>query len=170
MRAVKLRAVEENRKLTDMITDLLRRGLAQEPSASPSVPNRVNLPLVKDAHRARPDDEMTPERVAEVLIEEEAGTSRDHDAAMPSVRTPLTLDSDVAEQLKALARQRNQSVKVVLNHTIRAGFVAERGGGRPFKVEARPLGLRPDIDWTKALQLAADLEDEEIIRKLELRK
>jgi hypothetical protein len=71
---------------------------------------------------------------------------------------------------KDLARRRNVSFKVALNSTIRAGLAAERGRRRPFNVEARPLGLRPDIDWTKALQLAADLEDEEIIRKLELRK
>lgn len=77
MRAVKLRAVEENRRLTDMITDLLRRGLAQEAAASPAIPTRVKLPLVKGAHRARPDDEMTPERVAQVLLDQEAEWSRD---------------------------------------------------------------------------------------------
>jgi hypothetical protein len=77
MRAVKLRAVEENRRLTGMIADLLRRGLAQEPAASPAVRHRVKLPLVKGAHRARPDEEMTPERVAHILLDQEAGWSRD---------------------------------------------------------------------------------------------
>jgi hypothetical protein len=77
MRAVKIRAVEENRRLTDMITDLLWRGLAQEPSASPSVHNRLKLPLVKCAHRARPAEEMTPQRVAQVLLDQEAEWSRD---------------------------------------------------------------------------------------------
>lgn len=32
------------------------------------------------------------------------------------------------------------------------------------------MGLRPGIDLTKALQLAAELEDAEIVRKLELGK
>jgi hypothetical protein len=32
------------------------------------------------------------------------------------------------------------------------------------------MGLRPGLSIDKALQLAAALEDEEIIRKLELRK
>jgi hypothetical protein len=77
MRAVKLRAVEENRKLTDMITDLLWRGLAQEPTAPPAISNRVKLPLVNGAHRARPDEEMTPERVAQVLLDQETEWSRD---------------------------------------------------------------------------------------------
>jgi hypothetical protein len=32
------------------------------------------------------------------------------------------------------------------------------------------MGLRPGIDLTHALRLAGELEDEEIIRKLELRE
>jgi hypothetical protein len=71
MRAVKIRAAEENRKLKDLIADLLRRGLAQPPE-KPKVQHRVRLPLVHCAHEARPGEEMTPDRVAELLIEEEA--------------------------------------------------------------------------------------------------
>lgn len=77
MRAVKIRAVEENRRLKDTIADLLRRGLAQQPGGSAPVRKRVKLPLVECAHEARPDAGMTPERVAEALLEEEAGWHRD---------------------------------------------------------------------------------------------
>ena len=35
---------------------------------------------------------------------------------------------------------------------------------------ARPIGLRPGVDPTPALRLADALEDEEIVRKLALRK
>ena len=77
VRAVKIRAVEENRKLKDMIADLLRRGLSQEPRVPATVRRRVKLPLVECAHEARPGEEMTPERVADVLLEEEAGWHRD---------------------------------------------------------------------------------------------
>ena len=76
VRAVKLRAVEENRKLKDMVADLLRRGLAQEPDESSPIRNRVKLPLVECAHDPRPGEELTPERVAEILIEQEAEWSR----------------------------------------------------------------------------------------------
>jgi plasmid stability protein len=76
MRAVKIRAAEENRKLKDLIAELLRRGLAQQPEAPAAARQRVRLPLVQCAHEARPGEEMTPERVAEVLIEEEAGGPR----------------------------------------------------------------------------------------------
>lgn len=86
------------------------------------------------------------------------------------MRTTLTLDEDVAEQLKALARRRNLSFKNALNSVLRAGLAAERGGSRPYRAPARPMGLRPGIDLTHALRLAAALDDEEIIRELELRK
>jgi hypothetical protein len=77
VRAVKMRAVQENRKLKDMITDLLRRGLTQESGGAGSVRKRVKLPLVECAHEARPGEGLTPERVADVLLEEEAGWHRD---------------------------------------------------------------------------------------------
>ena len=35
------------------------------------------LPLIECAHEARPGGEMTPERVAEVLLEEDTGLFRD---------------------------------------------------------------------------------------------
>jgi len=38
-----------------------------------TVRKRFALPLVECAHEARPGEEMTPERVEEVLLEEEAG-------------------------------------------------------------------------------------------------
>ena len=77
VRAVKLRAVEENRKLKDTVADLIRRGLTQEPAGVSTVRNRVQLPLIKGAHRARTDEEMTPERLAHVLLDQEAEWSRD---------------------------------------------------------------------------------------------
>lgn len=72
MRAVKIRAIHENRKLKEMIADLLRRGLGLEPEAHGPVRERVQLPLVQCAHEARPDEEMTPDRTVEVLLEEDA--------------------------------------------------------------------------------------------------
>src|SRR5688572_4608579 len=83
-----------------------------------------------------------------------------YDADMTTTRTTVTLDPDVAEQLKALARRRNLSFKAVLNSTVRAGLAAERGGSRPFQTPTWPMGVRPGVDLTHALQMAADLEDE----------
>ena len=89
---------------------------------------------------------------------------------MRTVRTRVTLDSDVAEQLRVLAQSRNISFDAALNNAARAGLVAESGENTPVRVASRPMGLRPGIDLTHALGLAAELEDEEIIRKLELGK
>jgi hypothetical protein len=86
------------------------------------------------------------------------------------MRTTVTLDPDVAEEVKALARRRNVSFKVALNSAVRAGLAAERGAPRPYTVPSRKMGLRPGIDLTHALRLVDALEDEEIIRKLEQRK
>ena len=77
MRAVKIRAVEEDKKLKDTIADLLRRGLAQKHGSKPKVRRRLKLPLVECAHEARPGEEMTPDRVAKALLDEEAGSHRD---------------------------------------------------------------------------------------------
>lgn len=76
MRAVKIRAVKENRKLKDAVADLLRRGLSRKPGTPTTVRKRVRLPLVQCAHEARPGEEMTPERVAAILLEEEAEAER----------------------------------------------------------------------------------------------
>jgi hypothetical protein len=89
---------------------------------------------------------------------------------MSSIRTTVTLDPDVAEQLKALARRQNVSFKAALNSAVRAGLAAERGGHRPYQAPARPMGLQPGVDLTHALRLADAIEDEEIVRKLALRK
>ena len=86
------------------------------------------------------------------------------------MRTTLTLDPDVADRLRALARERGLPFKQVVNAVLRRGLRDDRGSEQVFRVEARPLGLRPGIDVDRALGLAAALEDEETLRKLELRK
>lgn len=76
IRAVKLRALQENRTLQDTIAELLRRGLAHQPGRADATPRRVRLPLVQCTHAATDLQEMTPERVAETLLEEEARLHR----------------------------------------------------------------------------------------------
>jgi hypothetical protein len=84
-----------------------------------------------------------------------------------NVRTTLTLDDDVAAQLRDEAARQGLPFKQVLNRTLRLGLRAASGatGRTPFRTEARRLGLRPGFDPTKLNQLADDLEDEEILRK-----
>ena len=75
IRAIKIRAAERNLKLEDLIASLLRSGLSQQSESPKKVRRRVKFPLVNCRHEARPGEEMTPERLAEVLADEEA---RDH--------------------------------------------------------------------------------------------
>lgn len=76
MRAIKIRAVKDNRKLKDAIADLLKSGLAREAERPSQVSRRVKLPLVRCAHAARPGEEVLPERAAEILLEEESEARR----------------------------------------------------------------------------------------------
>src|SRR5262245_61232139 len=87
------------------------------------------------------------------------------DAMMSRMRTTVTLDPDVAEELKALARRRNLPFKQVLNTTVRACLAADRAGRKPFVQKTYPMGPA-NVDLTKALQLAGELEDEENIRRM----
>jgi hypothetical protein len=81
------------------------------------------------------------------------------------VRTTVTLDEDIALKLRDVARARGISFKAAINEAIRAGL-AEPPDARPFRVEVRPLGLRAGIDLTKANALAAQLEDNEMLRRM----
>ena len=63
VREVKLRAVNEGRKLKDTFSDLLRKGLKANASERAAKPKRVKLPLVQ----CRRPAELTPAQVAAVL-------------------------------------------------------------------------------------------------------
>ena len=87
------------------------------------------------------------------------------------MRTTATLDPDLAEKLRSLARERGISFKEALNGALRRGLApGPAGAKRPYRLPSRRLGLRPGIDLEHALRLAGELEDAETIRKLELRK
>jgi hypothetical protein len=86
------------------------------------------------------------------------------------MRTTVTLDADVAAKLRAVARQQGISFKQALNQAVRAGLGPARRSARRFTQLTQPMSLRPGVNLDKALLLATALEDEELVRKLELRK
>ena len=86
------------------------------------------------------------------------------------MRTTVTLDDDVAAAVKRAARERGVSFKEALNSVLRAGLGAGAPSARRYRVPSRRLALRPGIDLSKALRLAAALEDDELVHKLERRK
>jgi hypothetical protein len=97
----------------------------------------------------------------------DALSARIYDAAM---RTTIDLDPDVDARLRALARERRVPLRTVINEALRAGIQPAAGDVPPYTLPSRRLGVRPGIDLDKALRLAGELEDAEIVRKLDLRK
>jgi hypothetical protein len=88
------------------------------------------------------------------------------------MRTTLTLESDVARDLKEEARRSGRPLKRVVNDALRAGLAARHAKpARRYRLTPVSLGgVLPGIDLDKALRLAEALEDEAVARKLELRK
>ncbi len=83
------------------------------------------------------------------------------------MRTTVTLEPDVEALVKRSMRERGLSFKEAVNSAIRAGL---GGGPRRHRTPTYPLGLNPAINLDKALRLAGELEDEELIRRLRSRK
>ena len=81
------------------------------------------------------------------------------------MRTTVTLDPDVEAKLKATMRERGVSFKAALNDAVRAGLGAPAPVSRPYKMQTARLGVR--INIVKANQIAGEMEDEEILRKME---
>lgn len=84
------------------------------------------------------------------------------------MRTTVTLDPDVEALIRVAMQARGLSFKQALNEAVRAGLAPRPK--RRFRQRTFTLGARPGVDYTKALALAASLEDEEIARKLALGK
>jgi len=83
------------------------------------------------------------------------------------MRTTVTLEPDADALVRRLMRERGLSFKAALNEAIRAG--ARRPTRRAFHTPTTEMGP-PSIPLDRALRLAAELEDEELIRKLAARK
>ena len=88
------------------------------------------------------------------------------------MRTTLTLDDDLALELKREARRTGRPLKRVVNDALRAGITAKKERpSRRYVVKAVSLGgVVPGVNLDKALALPDALEDEGIARKLEQRK
>jgi hypothetical protein len=84
------------------------------------------------------------------------------------VGTRVHLDPNVEALLKQQARDRNLDFDRVLNEAVRAGLSSPAPAVRPRFVQPTYHLGSDRLDLTKALALAAELEDKEIIRKLKV--
>jgi hypothetical protein len=79
------------------------------------------------------------------------------------MRTTVTLDDDVVQLLRRRMEERKVSFKKALNDAVRDA-AAQRPRPTRFATRTADLGV-PAINLDRALQIAADLEDEELIRR-----
>jgi hypothetical protein len=88
------------------------------------------------------------------------------------VRTTLTIDDDLLAELKKIAHRERLPLKHVVHRTLRAGLQSFRTPPRrrPYRATTHSMGQARIPDLDKALHIAAALEDDEIGRKLALRK
>ena len=87
------------------------------------------------------------------------------------MRTTVTLDPDSRVLLRKLMKERGLSFKAALNLAIRSGVSGSLPTPRqPFRQKTYRMGFNSELRWDKALALADAMEDEELTRKLTLRK
>lgn len=85
------------------------------------------------------------------------------------MRTTVTIDEDVAQQIRQRMRERGAGFKEVLNELLRRGL-RSTDDPEPYVAPTFRMGARPDLDLDKALALAGAMDDDELARKLERAK
>ena len=83
------------------------------------------------------------------------------------MRTTLTLTPEAESLVRAAMAEHGWTFKEAVNHAIVRGIGG--GTGTPFSTPTYPIGLRP-IPGDRALALAGEVEDAELIRKRDLGK
>ena len=88
------------------------------------------------------------------------------------MRTTLTIDDSTDKRLRQLAMKTGKTYKEVVNMALRRGLAT--GGSsvrkaKPYKLKPASMGaVRAGYNLDKALQLAGELENAEIIRRQRL--
>lgn len=85
-----------------------------------------------------------------------------YDAEM---RTTVTLDDDVEAMVRRTMREKGLSFKEAVNEAIRAGLKPRVRRFPTAWTTPSDMGV-PAVSLDRALQLAAELEDEELVRKI----
>jgi len=87
------------------------------------------------------------------------------------MRTTVTLDPDVERLIKDAMRERDISFKEALNEAARIGLQGkDHKRVQKFSQKTFRMGQEQEFRWDKALAVADAIEDQELSRKLTLRK
>jgi hypothetical protein len=84
------------------------------------------------------------------------------------MRTTVTLDPDTEALLRRRMAEHGVSFKQALNDAIRDGL-APGSPERVFQTPTADMGV-PTVNLDQAVRLAADLEDDELVRKARVGK
>jgi len=88
------------------------------------------------------------------------------------MRSTVRIDDDLMTTVKTRARGEGVSMTRMLNRVVRLGLESlslDAGKPVPYREATFRMG-QPRVNLDKALALAATLEDDEALRKVELRK
>lgn len=81
------------------------------------------------------------------------------------MRTTVTLDADTEQLVRRRMAEQQVSFKQALNDAIRDG-AARRARPPRFETRSRSMGA-PAVNLDRALRLAAEMEDEELLRRMD---
>ena len=84
------------------------------------------------------------------------------------MRTTLTIEEDVAQQIRQRMAEKKLPLKRVVNDALRAGLskTGKKEKIPPFVVKPHSFGFLPGIDHDKLGQLLDQLDTEDFIRKM----
>jgi hypothetical protein len=89
------------------------------------------------------------------------------------MRTTLTVDDNLMQLLREAAFKRGLPLKAIVNRALRAGLEVLENPQQPappYVPTTHAMGQARGVNLDKALAVAAALEDDETVRKLQLRK
>lgn len=88
------------------------------------------------------------------------------------MRTTVTIDDDLLGEVRERALNEGVPLKQMLNHVLRVGLERSREEKpkKPYRCKTFSMGYPPLHNLDKALLVADALEDEEVLRKLSVRK
>ncbi len=86
------------------------------------------------------------------------------------MRTTVTLEPDVADLISELMKERGMSFREAINSAVRAGLRQSGTRAGSFVQKSFSMGGEQSFRWDKALEAAMAIEDEELGRKISLRK
>ncbi len=88
------------------------------------------------------------------------------------MRTTLTIEESIMQRLKEEAHKSGLPLKQIVNTTLEIGLrnLHKSNERQPYRLKTYAMGVPQGVDLDKALQMAMVLEDDEITRKLKVRK